>query len=609
MGKKFLCFLLLIVVGVSGNVLLEKIKDNSITCDYLIVCPKEMGQPAISLAEHRNAFAYDEVTNAHVAYLEDIVIEFNGTDYKKRNETLWYAIKWASENWKGTLKFLVLIGYDNYKIDPLDSTAHSLGIMPTWYSDRRLIDEKPDLYLTVSDDFYSSINLDKPQVSTDAFYTYPLYIGRIPALSTTLCSIYVEKVKKYDLNRRNGIWKNNVIAIADDSYQGGIKDLLSTFFQTACNKIVPLCNGFFINKQYISSFPTDQFYTKPEATISVFNSFNKGAGITFFYGHGNESVLTDEEVLDYTDFDRFENDTMPTAFFSFTSKNGTFLSNWGNTMWSRFLFKESGGCIAYFSSAASTIAVSNELLGMSVFKELNGSRQNSLGQIIFEAKKKSQHEVYFGSYFLLGDPALKLFSNNVPVVLSSSSDTLSPKTINLSVNGAESKSVKFNYCLQFSFEDTVKPMMPEDFEYVKDSVFFVKTGTFENAINIELPSHDKSSIKAVAYIWNDSTEGRSQIKINKVTTSVVNLRKMILSKGAVDVTVNNSILTISTIQSSQKAGTLKVFDLKGRLLITMKFNTNQHRIDLKSRLSSSGRYLLLLNIGDIKLQKSIMVFK
>jgi hypothetical protein len=610
MFKMLFCFLTCTVVCVSGNILLEKIKDATITCDYLIVCPKNMGQPAISLAEHRNSYPNDDVTNAHVAYLEDIIIEFNGTDYKKRDETLWYALKWASENWKDSLKYLVLIGDDTYQIDSIDSVAYSIGNMPAWYSDRSYAGQNSPWDLTVSDDFYSSISLDNPTMQSDSFYTYPLYIGRIPAQTVPLCSMYVEKVKKYDLNQKNSMWKNNIIAIADDNYQGADVDPISTVmpFQATCDEVISLCRGFYIEKQYLSSFPTDQFYSKPEAKKSIINTINKGAGITFFYGHGNESVLTDELVLTNSDFDRFENDSVPTFFCSFTSQNGSFLSQSGASMCKRYLFKENGGCIAYFASAELTYVSENEKTGISLFNKLNEHPQNSLGQLIFDSKKSSQNG-RSGGYFLLGDPALRLFSNKIPIYLSTDSDTISPKTVTLSVSDSESKSMEFNYSIQFSFQDTAKPIASGDLEYVKDSVFFVKTGNFKNKIDIEIPSYNNCNFKAVAYVWNDSTEGRSEIKINKTITSAVTHGKMSASKGIVDVTVINSILTISNIQSFQKTGTLKVFNIQGKLLVNMNVHSDQHRIDLKNSLPISGRYLLLLNVGDIKLQKSFMILK
>jgi hypothetical protein len=158
-----------LVTTVMSDVLLKKIKDETIKCDYLVVCPETMVKPAVKLAEHRNAFAGDKVENAQVISLEDIVIEFTGTDFRKRNETLWYAVKWAKEHWMDTLRYLVLIGDDQSKVDTTDSTAYSIGVMPTWYSKNKVEKAGTMWRSEISDDIYCTLSLNEPPSSLEYF--------------------------------------------------------------------------------------------------------------------------------------------------------------------------------------------------------------------------------------------------------------------------------------------------------------------------------------------------------------------------------------------------------------------------------------------------------
>lgn len=600
-----------LVASVMSDVLLKKIKDESIKCDYLVVCPETMVKPAVKLAEHRNAFTGDEVNNAHVVSLEDIIVEFTGTDFRKRNETLWYAVKWAKEHWKDTLRYLVLVGDDETRYEPTDSTtdsiAYGVGQMPTWYSGyyyRGCPISSPD----ITDDVYCSLSKSEPSYGYSD--SMDLSVGRIPAQSAAVCSIYVEKVIRYNLYAGNRAWKNNIIAIGDDNYQGDIIDPVSSMTpqQGSCEKTLSLCNGFFIKKLYLSAFPSDYYRTKPEAKKALFSMFNEGAGFSFFYGHGNSNVLTDEELLLTSDYDRFKNDSMPIIHFSFTVSNGAFLAECGQTMCKRFLFKEYGGCIAYIGPQTATYANSNEQLGISLFSKLSGKPEITIGQLLLEAKKELKNTSNC-TYFLLGDPALQCFRKTISVNSSLLPDTGVPSFLRLSLPDSTTVKNGINYSVEFSYVDTVLPIAPKDLKFGRDSVISIKNGTFNSSIDIAIPVSAKN-LKAVAFVWNDDYDGRTEIQIGKEkSSSVSHYRKNISVKECGIVVKNNLLSIINSGVSGSRGGELKIFDLKGRLLEKLTVSYNQTPVNLGTLLKSSGRYFLLFNSGDIQIRKSFMVLK
>jgi hypothetical protein len=599
-----------LVTTAMSDVLLKKIKDETVKCDYLVVCPETMVKPAIKLAEHRNAFTGDGVENAHVISLEDIVVEFTGTDFRKRNETLWYAVKWAKEHWKDTLQYLVLVGDDESRIDTTDGSAYSIGVMPTWYSKARVDQSEPIWFPDISDDLYCSLSINEPPSGLSYYDPSDLFIGRIPAQNVALCSVYVEKVKRYDLSMENRAWKNKVIAIADDNYQGDYIDPISLMapHQETCDRILSLCNGYFTRKIYLSAYPSDFYKTKPEAKKAIFSQFNEGAGFSFFFGHGSRNLLTDEEVLLASDYDRFTNNSMPVIHFSFTASNGAFLAECGQTMCKRYLFKEYGGCIAYVGAQTGTYANSNEKLGALLFGKLSSKPEIAIGQLLLEAKRELKNTANC-TYFLLGDPALQCFRKSITVNSSLLPDTGSPSFLRLSLHDSTIVKNGINFSVEFSYVDTVQPIAPKDLKFGRDSVISIKNGTLNNSIDIAIPASAKK-LKAVAFVWNDDYDGRTEIQIVKETSSSVSHYLKKISGRGCDIVVKNNLLTIiNSGVSGFRAGELKIFDLKGRLLEKLTVSYNQTPVNLGTLLKTSGRYFLLFNSGDIQIRKSFMVLK
>ncbi|MDO5575567.1 MAG: C25 family cysteine peptidase [Fibrobacter sp.] len=594
------CILCVLCANIWASVVLEKIMDKSIVCDYLIICPEEMSDAAVNLAEHRNAFAGDDVSNAHVAHLENIIVEFLETDLKKRDKALSKAVNWAAQNWTEPLKYLVLIGDDEAALDTVDSTYYSIGKMPTWYTENNIFKK-----LDVSDDYYGLISNDTV-FSTLYDFMYNIRIGRIPASTLLLANNYVEKVKRYDLYNGNRSWKNKVLAIADDKYQGELIDFVK--HQMSSDIITDLCKGFFVKKLYTSVFPTVNLNSKPDAKDAIIGKINEGAGITVYYGHGHPSKLSDEDILNYSDADRLENDSMPTAFFSFSCENGNFMSVEDVPMCKPFLLKEQGGCIAYFAIREKGYASLNENLGKCIFKRIEKNPDYSLGQIVLESKIESRSDKN-STYYLLGDPALRCFSKTIPLDCTLLPDTISPSAfrINLPVNSLSAD--KNNYYVEFSFVDSVVPFEQDDMKFGRDSVFKSVSGEFQNTVDINIPSANKYPLKVVVFVWNGLGDGRAEFLIGSENAHVI-FASSKKAKNVVNITVHNNYLSIiNNRESGNKSGMLKIFNLQGQHLKSLNLDCNEKVINLKNHIKSSGRYIFLYCAGEVQVRKTFMILK
>jgi hypothetical protein len=589
--------------GFAGNEVITTFKNPAITCDYLIIAPKDFAGPAVALAQHRNSYKYDDVEQAKVAYLEDILTAFPGTDYIHRNVALWKGLKWAKENWQVSFKYLVLIGSDNFVVDTTDSNVYSVGLMPTWYYPNKPEGAVDAQYfpVQVTDDWYASLSYANPPTNSwPAANDTGISIGRIPAPTIGLCSLYVEKVKRFDLSGPKGPWRNNVLAIADDAMQGAMRDVLWNYHQSSAENIIKnSLQGYSVKKRYLSAYPLDEFYEKPLAKTGIAQTINQGISWAFFYGHGNDQVLTDEYVLTTESIDWFTNDSMPFIFLSFTSRNGSILGALPVPMSQKVLFKSQGGAIAYIASAYETYAVDNELLGQAFFSELKKNPNASLGALLARAKpKNNDYSLCAQTYFLLGDPALRVTAGNINLTATAVPDS-APIAVRISVPDDSVSQIK--YSVSFTVRDSVPAVpgsyMESSMGFSVDSSISVRSGVFQHSIIIPLPQAPQSAQKAIVYVWNDTADGRAEVTFGAGTPNAVIsvYHNQPIAKTSLSIRQGN--LVISNLKFN--AGQVRIFDILGRVVYSGDFQPRSGivSINLNGKNISPGRYLLQLRSG------------
>ncbi|HUI92137.1 MAG TPA: C25 family cysteine peptidase [Chitinivibrionales bacterium] len=604
-----------------ANEVITNFKDPTIVCDYLIIATKDFAGPAVTLAQHRNSFKYDDVENAKVAYLEDILTAFPGYDYNHRNMTLWTALKWAKTNWKSTFKYLVLIGTDNFVFNPADTSVASNGLMPTWYSTNTYdllnylnmvyINPSPDLPwgepfpCPISDDGYSSLTSSSPP---ENFFMGPgdtgISIGRIPASTPLLCSLYVEKVKRFDLARPKGPWRNNVLVIADDGAKKGINDPLQSVFQANAEEIVNnSLQGYMVRKRYLSAFPWDQFYEKPAARSAIIESINNGTGWAFFYGYGGAQELTNEFALDGESVMDFTNDSMPFVFLSFTSTNGSILGAQNPSltpMCQRYLFSKNNGAIVYIANPFESYASSDAEIGQAIFSELKKNSHASVGTILARAKATLMTATVYSSppaaeYFLLGDPALRVSTGAIDLSVKSSPDS-APVNLILS---HQASALNTNYSVTFTVRDSI----PSDsassagfnMSYFCDSAIDTVSGIFHDSVSIPLPQSYQKPLKAIVYVWNDTADGRAEITIGAGAANPVSqplAKKEVLGKPVLS-KIRGALVIANLLPGLHQ---IRIFDIRGRIVFTGEAvaNLGKIAINVGGKNLGSGRYILQL---------------
>jgi hypothetical protein len=589
----------------AANEVITNFKDPSIACDYLIVAPKGFAGPAVGLAQHRNSFRYDDVEHARVAYLDDILIAFPGSDFNHRNVALWKALKWAKENWKMPFRYIVLIGSDYFFVGE-DSSVTSIGLMPTWFSAQKqfyTLDSRVCPVPATDDCYLRLSSSDPPQDIRLGDNDTGIYIGRIPAATPGQCSLYVEKVKRFDLSRPRGPWRNNVLAIADDAMMGLSFDTKD--HQDFAEIIVDnYLQGYLVTKRYLSAFPMNEFYEKPSAKTAIVHTINQGTSLAFFYGHGNDQVLTNEVVLTSESTDDFTNDSMPFVFLAFTAFNGSVFSyQVPAPMCQKFLFKAQGGVVAYIGSASMTNAPPNLLLGKYIFSELKKDPSASLGAHLARAKQTANaNDVYQSAYlnaltyYLLGDPALRMSVAKIAVTAQAVPDS-APTTVHISVPGSTTS--QFNYSVTFTVRDSVFPAPGPDFSinmaFSCDSAIAVVSGVVNESVTVPFPQTSQAPFKAIVYVWNDSVDGRAEVLCGAgASNPVARTPSRNAIAGQPMLKYLRGALEISNLKPCRYQ--VRIFDLRGRSVWNSETlpAAGIASINLMDKKLSHGRYILQL---------------
>jgi hypothetical protein len=576
--------------------ILTAFKNSSIECDYLIVTVQDFARPAVALAQHRNSFEFDDVEHAKVAFLPEILAQFPGYDYTQRNIALWKALKWAHENWRVPFKYIVLIGNDSYSIDPNDSTISSNGVIPVWY----LYDKTSDVWakgnfpVAVTDDFYCALALAEPPAQGDSSTVDSTHsIGRIPATTAAQCSIYVEKVKRFDLSRPYGPYRNKVLAIADDAMQGEYCDGFGAWHQEMADRIIANeLQGYSVVKQYISEYPLDQFYEKPLAKEAIINSINNGVSLVLYSGHGSEQTITDEHVLTAESIDRISNDSMPFAFVGLTANNCSFTPSGMASMSMKYLFSPHKGAIIYFASPVGTAAAQNEALGTAIFSEAKKNPSLSFGQLVAKAKKVTANDINSVTFFLLGDPALCISTGVLPFSVKPIIDSI-PSRLLVSIRGYSS----INYSVSFTVRDSVfaapAPAGVPDLSFSRDSVVEEVSGSFNDSVTITLPRGITVPVKATVYVWNDTADGRAELFFSRGSTNPVSwkpVRKIPLARPSVR--RSRGRLIVTGLESG--VNHVSIYNIMGKKIYAGEIaaGTGDISIDLDAHRLKTGQYVL-----------------
>ena len=317
-----------------------------------------------------------------------------------------------------TLKYLLFFGDASY--DYKKANTVNTNFIPTYQSKNSF--SLIGSYCT--DDFFGYLDAGEGLMQNGDIID--IGIGRLPVTTVEEANNTINKIKRYLLIEKPpisqdcsvsqlsvkslGDWRNTICFIGDDednnSYLLAGEELSAIVSNN--NKNINLNKIYFDSfKQY--STPGGARY--PDANTAINNQVEKGALIINYIGHGGETGLAHERVVEIPDINGWSNKyNMP--FFITATCEFTRYDDYERVSGGEYVFlNPDGGGIGLLSSVRAVLASSNLLLNKTFIKKTFIKENNeylALGDIIRKTKADLGTGSNYLKFILIGDPALKL---------------------------------------------------------------------------------------------------------------------------------------------------------------------------------------------------------
>lgn len=306
-------------------------------------------------------------------------------------------------------RYLLLFGAASY--DYRQRIKNNTNDIPSWQSDASL----DAIRSYVSDDYFGILKDGGDITRTDKPDLLDIGIGRIPARNVTEARLAVDKILRYLEPVAFGAWRNQATLLADDEDD-------NLHFEDAEKMGAILAKDvrqLNTDKIYLDAYPQENGNSGaayPEVNKAIANRINKGTLILNYTGHGSNSRLAAENIMDATSIKDWHNDNKLPLFITATCDFAPYDDPGIISLGHKILLQHTGGAIALMTTTRAVFAASNQLMNANYFKvaftpQADGSMP-ALGTAAMLAKNltysSSGDAVNNRKFQLLGDPALTL---------------------------------------------------------------------------------------------------------------------------------------------------------------------------------------------------------
>jgi hypothetical protein len=360
--------------------------------------------------------------NVKVVNLELIYPEFGGgkQDIGAIRNFIKYVYQNASTPAK-RVKYVNLFGDASY--DFKNRIQNNTNIVPIYHAVNSYFETSTSFS---SDDYF--VMMDSNEGNLDySFYGSPdIAIGRMLVSSVQQADEMVNKVLEYHDIKSYGSWRNNYVAISDDTDKDGDQVL-----QDAQNNLTDL---IYTNKPFVNfkKILLDSYQQEtsaggaryPKAKEDLTNYIEKGALVFNYLGHGGEDGLTGERLWDKLDGANFHNQFKYPLFITITCQFTRFDNPYRPTAGEYTYWNPTGGAISLVSTTREISYAFDFNTSLSgILFSFGNTPEVSIAEALRQTKSISNADgsaVRVTSY--IGDPALMLALPKPNVVLTKIND-------------------------------------------------------------------------------------------------------------------------------------------------------------------------------------------
>ena len=386
--------------------------------DYLIITPKFLNVQAEKLAAFHRTYSQ---LNVKVVTLETIYPEFSSgkQDVAAIRNFVKYVYFNASSP-QNRVKYINLFGDASY--DFKDRIQDNTNIVPIYHA---LNSYSASESAFSSDDFFGLMDSDEGNILY-YFGGIDIAVGRMVVSSVKQADEMVNKVLEYHDIKSYGSWRNNYVAIADDSDKTSDAELQQRQNQLTDELAFekPFMN---VKKILLDSYDQESSAggnRYPKAREEIFAAFQKGALVFNYLGHGGEDGLSGERIWEKSDGQNLINQFRYPLFITITCDFSRFDNPLRPTAGEYTFWNPKGGAISMITTIRSIGQSTAQNFNDRILEYLfsyGSNNYNSIAESLRIAKNTSPNSST-NVVFYIGDPALMLAIPKPRVVLTKVND-------------------------------------------------------------------------------------------------------------------------------------------------------------------------------------------
>ncbi len=317
------------------------------------------------------------------------------------------------------LRYVLLLGDASY--DYLSNSADTTNLIPTYQSRNSI----HNVYTYASDDYFGFMDDDEGEWKESNTYSRQQHdldigIGRLPVKSTDEAKIIVDKLIAYaERGETDQAWRNRLLFVADDGENNKFQ-AQSDFLATNIEDTNP---QYVVERLFVDAHPISKVQGRKSAprVRELINQYiNEGVLLMDFIGHGGETALTNEGILDLASIAEWENENKLPLIITATCEFGRH-DDWEvESGAEKALFKKNGGAIGLLTTSRPSVVNTNFDVSKAFYdnafnRELSEKRR--LGDIFRLTKNQAVFGVINRNFVLLGDPSMRLAYPKYEVVI------------------------------------------------------------------------------------------------------------------------------------------------------------------------------------------------
>ena len=336
------------------------------TADLVIITNKAFASAAASLKVARDA----QGISTTIADVQNVYDEFSYGAHGP--EAIRAFLQRAKSSWTKAPRYAIFLGDSSF--DP----RNYLGMGNVDFVPTKLV---ATAYLkTSSDDWFADFNdTGLAQIA----------MGRIPVRTSDEAAAVVNKlVRRASVT---GPWLKNVEIISDRT--NGVS------FTKGADQLAALVPGTFTTGRI-------SFAATPNPSQAVIDSFNSGALLTNYIGHGSVEIWSND-VFSSTAASALTNGDKLPFVVTMNCLNGYFHDLFQESLAEALLKNGSGGAIGVWASSALTSPDQQLRVNLALYRQLFGGT-TTIGDAILKAKQETTDIDVRRTWILFGDPTLKL---------------------------------------------------------------------------------------------------------------------------------------------------------------------------------------------------------